>query len=108
MRLTAAQRVGACPRSAKCSIYPGSVDGGERGTLSPGVLVEFAEPALLLQTRTLAAAGAITSDGWPEWVECLGAADRVPAGLYLLQIRIAWPGMPCRRAPALRWRSGRG
>lgn len=49
-----------------------------------GVLAERRELAPLLRTRTLYAASAVTADGPREWIECMDAAGRPQARLYLL------------------------
>lgn len=82
--LTAAQWVAGLPALGEVLYLSAHVDCVWQQPLSPGLVVESAELASLLQTRALAAAGAITPDGPREWIECLGVGDQLLARLYLL------------------------
>ncbi|MEO8779307.1 MAG: hypothetical protein ABI389_11640 [Rhodanobacter sp.] len=102
MRLTAAEWVASLPALGEVLYLRGPAECPVRAGLSHGVLVESAELAPLLQTRALAAAGAITQDGPREWIECMSDGGRVVARLYLLPDTdyLAWDALQVGAGPA--------
>ncbi|WP_426688883.1 hypothetical protein [Rhodanobacter ginsengiterrae] len=79
-----ARLIAGLPELGSVLYVPMRPDGSVLRELPRGVLVEVMQLAPLLQTRTLVAASAITSDGPREWIDCLDHEGRSHARLHLL------------------------
>ncbi|WP_350016743.1 hypothetical protein ABNK63_03860 [Rhodanobacter sp. IGA1.0] len=110
LRTTPAQLVERLPELGGVLYVPMRPDGAQPHEWPRGLLVDTMQLAPLLQTRRLAAAGMITSEGPREWIECLDREGRGCVRLHLLpdtdylawdrlleHARVAPGGRPSRR-----------
>lgn len=84
LRTTLAQLVERLPELGSVLYVPMRPDGTLLREWPRGLLVDMMQLAPLLQTRSLVAAGTITSEGPREWIECLDREGRGCARLHLL------------------------
>lgn len=84
LRTAPARLVDHLPELGNVLYLPMCPDGSFTRELPRGLLVEMMQLAPLLQTRTLAAASAITAEGPREWIDCLDRDGRGCARLHLL------------------------
>ena len=82
--LSTARWLAGLPALGNVLYAPSAMPRMLRGRPLPGLLVESADLAPLLHTRTLAFASAVTADGPREWMECRDAQECLLARLYLL------------------------